>query len=96
MILFLGSTSLPTQKQFQNDIQITRVIMKEPKSANVVTVKRESEVSALPFTSQQISHISNSLTNKMEKTELMATGNDYLLYYLSNTLYLPSIFMTYQ
>ena len=37
-------------------------------------VKREAQVSALPFTSQQMSMISNSLSTKIEKTEQLANG----------------------
>lgn len=37
-------------------------------------VKREPTVSALPFTSQQMSMISNSLVTKWEKTDSLATG----------------------
>ena len=37
-------------------------------------VKREAQVSALPFTSQQMSMISNSLNTKIEKTEQLANG----------------------
>ena len=47
-----------------------------PVSASSVAkiVKREAQVSALPFTSQQMSMISNSLNTKIEKTEQLANG----------------------
>ena len=47
-----------------------------PVSASSVAkiVKREAQVSALPFTSQQMSMISNSLNTKIEITEQLANG----------------------